>query len=248
MKYISHLLAALLVFFGTAICSILVAEEASLIPISTEDYPPYEMKDSPQGLKGFDYELASEIFSEMGFEPDITFLPWERALRHAKTGTSVGILTCAYIKQREEFILYSDAISNYTDGFITLKNFTGPELKTLEAAKGKSVASIKNYASLQALKDLNIEAVEAPTTEHALKMLQYKRFDYLYVNLEAAMFKAKELGITDQLSVTPINQLNFYFCFSKKWPDIEKLAEQFNAILQQKKADGSYDKIHSKYH
>jgi ABC-type amino acid transport substrate-binding protein len=98
MKHIIRLLIMLPVFLAAETNSVLAFEEAVVIPISTEDYPPYEMKDPQKGLKGFDYELAIDIFSEMG--------------------TSVGILTSAYLKQHEEFILYFDPISNYTDPFL----------------------------------------------------------------------------------------------------------------------------------
>ncbi|WP_247653884.1 ABC transporter substrate-binding protein [Labrenzia sp. PHM005] len=222
-------------------------QAASRIDIVTEDYPPYEMAEPGGGLRGFDYEVAVEAFRRMGFHADIRFLPWKRALSEAENGTTSGILTCAHHPDRERFILFSDPISVFTNGFFIRKAHDGPVIQKVEDVVGQPVASMAGYESLKVLQNLGAKPIEAQTTEIGLRMLAAGRFDYLLGAREQIEYTIRQEGLSGQFKFISLTTKDFHFCFSRNFPGVEDLVEHFNAALAEMREDGTYDAIHGKY-
>ena len=223
------------------------AEERGAIPIGTEDYPPYEMREPVDGLRGFDFELAVEIFTRMGFQPDIQFYPWTRALNRARNGDDVGILTCAYRDERAEFIHYSDPISSFTNGIFVRKGYLEVGPTKLSEFSDKTVGTVRDYASSGQLRDVGADVIEAPSTDAAILMLLRKRFDYLYLSRQTTDFLIKQAGLSESFDFYPLFEEDFYFCFSQAFEGVEKLVPEFNRTLAELRTNGVYDAIHSKY-
>ncbi len=224
------------------------AQNKVVLPIATEHYPPYEMLEAVDGLKGFDYEVLVEIFTRLGYKLKIEFLPWKRALAYTQRGTTLGILTCAYTKEREDYIIYSNPISKRTTGYYVRKGFKGPTPLTIADVKGQRVASVSAYASLNALIEVGIMPIGANDTKSAISMLQRNRFDYLYLNRQSTDFIINQLGLSNLFTFHPINHKEFFFCFSKKYKGVSQLITSFNKMLETLRKDGTYKKIHDKYH
>ena len=64
------------------------------------------MEQAIDGLRGFDYEVATEVFTLLGYKIEVKFLPCKRVLQYAKLGKTLGVLTCAYRKDRENFLIF----------------------------------------------------------------------------------------------------------------------------------------------
>ncbi len=236
-----------LAFSFLILSNVAFAQESKRIHIVTEHYPPYEMEQAIEGLRGFDYEVAREAFKRMGYTPKIEFLPWKRALEMTRTGQVAGVLTCAYTKERAEFMIFSDPLSSFTNAFVVRKEFEGPKPQKIDDVKGFTTGSVKAYESLRALKDAGLNPIEASSSDTALAMLLAKRFDYLYASLERTSFDLKRLKLVGQLEFHPIIKKDFYFCFSKKFPGVETLVEKFNSVLTKMRTEGSLQRIHAKY-
>lgn len=217
------------------------------IRIVTEHYPPFEMEKAVNGLRGFDYEVASEIFKRIGYTPEIVFLPWKRALREAEVGNAVGVLTCAYRKERAEYLLYSDPISTFSNGLFIRKSFDGPRPKKLEEIGDYKTASIRNYESFAALEDVGHEPIAVEDVKTGIAMLFAKRFDFLYLSKESTLFQIRESKQVKDLEFLPITAKSFHFCFSRAYQGVKKLKNAFNRELANMKASGDYDLIHKKY-
>ena len=223
------------------------AQDRPVFRIATEHYPPYEMKDSPTGLKGFDYDVMVEIFSRLNYEIEVEFLPWNRVLAYAKHGKVLGILTCAYKEDRNDFIVFSDPISKRTDGFYMRNGFNGLIPNTLEDLKGQRVASVSGYTSLKKLAELNMNPIEVLNTELAIGMLKRNRYDYLLLNKQSTDFIIKQLGLSNDFKFYPIVDEAFYFCFSRKYKGVNRILDEFNKTLKEIRLDGTYKRIHDKY-
>ncbi|MEH6497591.1 MAG: transporter substrate-binding domain-containing protein [Pseudomonas marincola] len=221
--------------------------ETKAISIVTEDFPPYEMASPINGLQGFDYELAIQVFTQLGYEPKITFYPWKRALHEARIGNTVGILTCAYNDDRAKFMLFSDPISEFTSGFYTRKNHQSVAPTTLTDVADQKVASIVEYESLKELQDLGMNPIAAPNITTAIRMLRVKRFDYLYVSKLTTDFEIGLSGLSGEFDFHPISTKYFHFYFSKKFPNVHQIVVNFNTVLKSLKSDGTFEKIRSNY-
>jgi len=222
-------------------------EKSNTLQIVTENFPPYEMNPSINGRNGFDFDVANAVFKLMGHATNIVFLPWKRALKEAEEGNTIGILTCAYQKERESFIIFSDPLSHFTHGFYVRADFNGPVPKSLSDIIGQRVGSIRAYTSLQELKDIGSKPLSAPNVKSAIRMLRDNRFDYLYVSKEATNFEIKNLGMTNLFKFYRTSEHDFHFCFSKNYPGIEEIVPKFNSALAAIKQSGLYDKIHANY-
>jgi len=219
----------------------------SSIDIVTEHYPPYEMQHPVNGLRGFDYEVAVEAFRRMGYEPDIRFLPWKRALNEAESGTTAGVLTCAFETDRARYMLFSDPISSFTDGLFTRRHHAGPPIEQISDVIGLPVASMAGYESLSVLQNIGADPVEVPDTLDGLNMLRAARFDYLHAGREMTEFMIKENGFSEEFEFISLDRRDFHFCFSKAYPGVEELVSAFNEELAQLRDDGTYEAIHARY-
>ena len=237
-----------LIFIGLSFLATLsAADNRELLSIGAVHYPPYEMKEPVQGLRGFDYEVALAALSLGGYQSDVDFFPWKRVVQFAKMGKVVGMLSCSFRKEREEYIIYSDPISESVTGFYVRKDFSGPKPIVLEDVRKQRVGSVAGYGSIKELESKEFEPVAAGNPKLAVLMLVRKRFDYLYLGQQATDFIIKDLGVSDQLDFYPISRKNFYLCFSKKHEGIESIVEAFNAALFVLKSNGTYQAIHDKY-
>ena len=224
-----------------------IAETKQPISLATEHYPPYVMEQPINGLRGFDYEVVTEAFLLLGHEIEVNFFPWKRVLLYAKLGKTVATLTCAYRKDREDFLLYSDPISEFTSGFYVRKDFNGPQAFSFENIKGQRIGSVVGYDSFNELEDVGLKPIRANNTKAGIGMLVGKRFDYLYLAQQSTDFIIKQMGLTDQLDFHPISRKNYHLCFSKNHPQVEAIIEAFNTALIDLKKSGRYQAIHNKY-
>ena len=217
------------------------------IPIVTENYPPYEMHEPVNGQRGFDYEVLQEAFTRMGYRAEIQFLPWRRALNYARRGDVAGILTCAYRADREEFLNFSDPISQFTSGFYTRVDHQGIKPMLLTDVLGQKTGSVGGYESLAELKDIGADPMAAPDTASGIRMLKAGRFDYLYLGRETTDFLIREMNMEKAFRFYPIKEAPFYMCFSRNYRGTEKLVPLFNQALAAMRKDGTYRAIHAQY-
>ncbi|NRA18825.1 MAG: transporter substrate-binding domain-containing protein [Oceanospirillaceae bacterium] len=223
------------------------ADERGTLSIAAEHYPPYEMKEPINGLRGFDYEVSVKALSIAGYETEVEFLPWKRVIQYAEKGIVVGILSCAFNKERENYIIFSDPISAAVDGFYVRKKFSGPKPTSLEDVKEERVGSVFGYASTQELESIGFVPMTARNTEMAISLLLKKRFDYLYIGQQSTDFIIKELGVSDLLDFYPIHKIDYHLCFSKRYEGIKPIVKAFNAALLVLRKNGTYRAIHDKY-
>ena len=223
------------------------AQDMRPIPIVTEDYPPYEMNEPVDGRRGFDFEVLEAAFGRKGYKVNVRFLPWRRALNYARRGDVAGLLTCAHREDREEFLIFSNPISQFTSGFYIRADHQGPEPLQLAHVLGQKTGSVGGYESLAELQDLGADPMAAPDTASAVRMLHAGRFDYLYVGRETTDFVIQRLELAQSFRFYPIKQAPFHMCFSRKYRGVKKLVAIFNQALAELRQDGTYEAIHARY-
>lgn len=238
----------LLALFSFSLLAIISsADERVTLFLAAEHYPPYEMKEPINGLRGFDYEVTIKALTLAGYETEIEFLPWNRVMQYARKGIVLGVLSCAFNDERENYIIFSDPISEAVDGFYVRKDFSGLQPISLEDVKGQRLGSVFGYASTQELESFGFKPMIARNTEMAVSLLLKKRFDYLYIGQQSTDFIIKELGVSGQLNFYPIHRIEYHLCFSKKYQGIELIVKAFNAALLVLRKNGTYQTIHDKY-
>ncbi|MHA7773055.1 substrate-binding periplasmic protein [Roseibium sp. M-1] len=225
------------------------ADEASVrtVTLLATDYPPYEMAEPVEGLRGFDHEVVTEAFARQGWQARIVFLPWNRAISEVQSGKAAGVISCAYWEQREEFALYSKQLSSNTYGVFFRKGYPAKEIARAEDLAGENVGAVQGYATLALLNDAGVAPYPVPDDEAGVRMLEIGRIDYFFNGRQATDFLIKQLGLTGTFSFISITNNPLYICLSKAFPGSERLLTDFNRGLAAVKTDGTYTLIHAKY-
>ena len=235
-----------LLVFMTAI-STTVARGQDRLEILAIHFPPFAFEVPKDGLKGFDVEVVEEVFKRMGTPAKVVFRPWSRAKRLVFIGGKFALLSCSQRKDQDAFLLYSAPISRGTLGYFYHRDYKGGLPVTTEGLRGHTVAVVRDYSQHRELQELGINYYPVNTDAVAVTIVAKKRVEFGYVPMEAATHAAREADIIDQVRYKIFNKKDFHFCISRKWPDAEKIMQQFNEELKKLKDDGTYAAIHGKY-
>lgn len=229
-----------------------VAKEArsqavSTVTILASDYPPYEMEQPVNGLRGFDHEVVVEAFKRKNLKAEIFYAPWTRALTNAKNGDSDALLSCAYTEARTEFFHYSKPISREVYGVYYRTNGHQPDIAELRDLKDFSIAAVSDYIANVDLDELDLSPVEVPSDLAGLKMLALGRFDFFYSGKAATDYLIKQNSMGGLFRFRELSAKDYYLCIHRDNDRGTDLLNLFNSGLVEIKADGTYDAIHAKY-
>lgn len=219
------------------------------IILGTLHYPPYEIENPDDGLHGFDFEVITEAFRRMDVPLEIQFLPWKRALQKTTAGTFAGLFSCS--GKRNTFHL-SSPISSATDALYVRKGFDIKKynirtITDLGKYPNLSVGGVAGYAHMKTLDKIGKKYDTSPDDTTVLKKLFAGRVDVFLTIQEFADHTLSKLGLSHLAEHVTLGQKQYHLCFSKSWPDVERLKASFNKTLKEMKADGSFSAIHAKY-
>ena len=223
------------------------AADEEVLEILAVNWPPYEFEKPEDGLKGFDVEVVEEVFQRMGKPAKVVFRPWARAKKLVFEGRGFALLSCSYRKEREEFVHFTDPISQTTHGFFYHRQYGGELPDSVEAFRGHTVAVVRDYSQHSDLKKLNIEAHVVNSDRIAITVVAKERVEFAYIPKEVAALAAKQLGFTRDLAYKPFRTNSLHLCISRKWPKAEDFVLRFNKGLDEVQEDGTFAAIHSKY-
>lgn len=218
------------------------------VVFGTLNYPPYEIEQAENGLKGFDYEVVSEAFRRMSTPLEVRFFPWKRALQKAKNGTLTGLFSCS---PRDIFYI-SDPISTATNALYVrqdfdIKKYQIDKLEDLAKYPELSIGGVAGYATLKRLDAAGISYDTSPDDQTVLKKLFAGRIDVYLSIKEFAEYTLRNLEISHLTKNIALNSKFYHVCFSKSWTAAEKIKEHFNKTLEAIRKDGTYDFIHARY-
>ncbi|THB81568.1 MAG: hypothetical protein D3926_01395 [Desulfobacteraceae bacterium] len=71
--------------------------------------------------QGYISEITREAFNRVGYDVEISFMPWKRAMHDTRRGHFDGLLGLYYTKDRESWVAYTDEISSNKIVFFSKK-------------------------------------------------------------------------------------------------------------------------------
>ena len=233
-----------ILFFATTAAS----HASQKLVFFATDFPPYEMENpSDPNLPGFDVEVIIEAFRRVNIQAEINFLPWKRIILLAKKGEIAGVVSCARKKSRDNFILYSDPISYATHSFIVKADYEGKNLLTLQDAQELRNLVVSGYTTEKELRDAKVEFDESENDLLAIRRLLERPYDTFYSTRENIEYLSKANSFRDKIKIFDLRKLSYHLCFTKDWPDADKLVREFNHGLEEIRKDGAFQNIRNKY-
>ena len=213
--------------------------------MATIDWPPYYSEHLYK--QGPITEITRQVLAKLGYQLNVSFIPWKRAIEHTKKGVYHAVLGGYYNKQREKFFWYSEAIASVDLILFTHKSNNNPA-SDVNALSNKTVCVINGYYYGEKFqRNESIVKIKSNTLAHCFQRLISKRTEYVAVNkLVGVTLLEKEfpdykqhLSITD----TIISHEDVYILWSQKIPDNLQLNNEFNQVLQELKETGELKKI-----
>lgn len=220
--------------------------QAEKLKLTTVDWQPFFGHDLPE--KGFFSAITREAFNRAGYEIDIEFQPWKRAIETTKKGIFDGLLGAYYNDERAEYLRFSDVVFESKDVFIS-KDESLISYKDLTALKAYRIGAIRASVYADELKASGYNVVETNDDIQGLRMLLKDRVDlvlmsqthfkYLLENDLEFYASRDEFVLLDK----PYRTNALYCPILKKRENSQKIIGRFNRALQEIKEDGTFKKI-----
>jgi len=242
MKKIILLAMALFMVAGSAIAN-------TTLTLGTVDWEPYFGENLENG--GVTAAIAKAAFKKVGYDVEIQFMDWNRAVGLTKSGKLDGLFGCYFTEERTKTMSMSDSI--------------GEVEIVLFSKKGANIT----YTNMEALKPYKIGGIRGNVYTKEFDSADYlkKEFvDKIDINLKKLLKGRLDLVIESRLVlqdvlnknfpqdldkievVTPALQSNsLHIGFSRKIDGFEKITADFNNGLKMIKEDGTMETITKKY-
>jgi len=222
----------------------------------TVDFPPYYGQDLPE--YGWVSEVAKAALEIQGYEVEIRFVPWVKALEDTQAGYYDALLGAYYTAERAEKYYFTAPIAQVRTGFFkrTDKKVSFKQLKELKDYK---IGVVEGYATSKQFDTADyLNKVAVTDLDVGLKML-YEGSLELMADSEVVgnyrlkhFLEKKESGISSKIEfLKPVLAMNkIYVAISKKAPNAYRKLIDFNQGLRKIYLNGTFRKIkreHKKY-
>jgi sorbitol/mannitol transport system substrate-binding protein len=224
------------------------------IHLATSEREPYIGVNLPNN--GYVYELVSEAFKRVGYDVEISFYPWARAVRNVEKGQLHGLLPVYYDESLAGDLVFSDPFPGGKIGL--LKKKTTKVIYTVEPASNQTEAlrSLRDYTFGVVRGSVNTPEFDAAdflkkdfvTTDMQNLLKLFKgRIDFVVIDkYTAADIMVNKLPhLIGQLEFMnpPLAEKSFHIAFSKNSPGYQQRLDDFNRGLQEVVNDKTLEKI-----
>jgi polar amino acid transport system substrate-binding protein len=212
----------------------------TVVNLTSLDWPPYSSKSLKQ--QGASVAVAKAAFKEMGYELNVSFFPWSRAVAFAKDDNSIysGYFPEYYSAEIAEEFIYSNPMGSGPLGFAERKDNI-IDWTTLNDLKEQRIGVVQDYINttefdkMVAMDLLRISTTTNDTT-NLLKLVN-NRLDLAVIDVNVMNYLLK----TDTALINKANNARFnikilenkklYICF-KKGKKGEQLSKIYNEGLK----------------
>ncbi len=218
---------------------------AEKITAAGDPWPPFlDPNTSSQGIL---VEIASAAFATQGYELEMNFVPWARALSGVKNASFDLLLGTWWTQERTAYLLYSDPYLENSVKFIKRKGDSF-EFSGLESLNGKSVGIVRGYGyNDDFLSAKNFKKPEAKEFIANIKKLAAGRINLTLedeVVAKAIIVKeAPELLEKIEFCKQPLSSNALHVTSGTANAKHKRLIDAFNKGLAEIKSNGEYDRI-----
>lgn len=222
------------------------------ITLAAVNWEPFTAEHLPYG--GLMGEIAHTAFAETGYELEIVFVPWNRAMELAKSGQFDGLIGIYYTEEREQFFDFSNQICSADICFFALSdnekikfdkysNLNDLDQFTIGIINGFSYGNKfdnKPFSNLEISNNMKINVLKFIDQRIDLLVESRENFYYfMHLNYPDDTKKIRELR--------PILISNpAFLAISRKKPNHQKIIAEFNRELQKMIENGKYQAILNK--
>jgi len=213
-------------------------------------YPPYTIIDEKNVISGIDVEVTQAAFAAVGINADIQTAPWKRILKSIRHGRMAGTVTCSKRAGREQFILFSDVLSEANQSAVMRLDRSDDDIVSFDDLRDVSVSVVDGWGIQKELKQAGIAHSVVPDVDSGIRSLVYRNIDVFYNAGLVTNYRARQLGLQDKIKIKRLKgkqSTQYHLCLSKAYPEADVLLEKFNEGLRLIKSNGQYQAIYDRY-
>lgn len=241
-----------IITFVAFMCAIIMSSSAwagGTVKAGTVEWAPYYGKDLNDG--GFMTEITRKALKRAGWDYQIEFMAWNRAIGLCKQGKLDMVQGAYFSEEREKEFLVTDSYAASELVFFA-KTGSGISYQKLEDLKGKKVGLIKGWTYPDSITKASFLTIEyTDKTESNIKKLIAGRVDLIVGSRKVVIDVAnrKVPGKIDQLVILdpPITKNPLINVISRKTANGKDVVDAFNKGLKMIQEDGTYDAILKKH-
>ena len=226
------------------------AGAAETITLATTAWPPHYTPEVEGD--GYFSEISREAFRRGGYELEIAFVPWKRAVDGGKKGYYDGVLGIILTPERARYFEYSIPVKETELLLIARKDSNLPDTySSYQELIGYTVGVTRGYFLPKEFEEAGFNINIADRDELNLLKLLKRRVDliadygdavYYFINTKYPEYK----GAIKTLS-PPIDVVAMHNTISKKRARSEEIVAAFDRGLESMKEDGTFDAILRKH-
>jgi len=231
------------------IVSISYSSFSETITAAGDPWPPFLDPESPN--EGIVLEIARAAYKTQGYEVEMKFVPWARAVHGVKEADYDVLLGTWHTKEREEFLLFSDAYLENEIKFIKREDdsfeFTG-----MDSLTDKNVGIVRGYGyGDEFLNATNFRRPEGKDLLISIKKLVNDRIDLTLEDeiVARAMLKKQAPHLLKKIKFTKnaLSTNSLHVTSGLKNSKHKEYIKAFNEGFKEIKSNGSFEKILKKY-
>lgn len=211
---------------------------------ATNDYEPFYGENLPEF--GPIIKITRLAFQEVGYDFDVNFRPWARALAEGQEGAADILIGVWFNKDREDWMALSEPIIENEIGFYKRKNdplvFT--DYAALQA-EGAVVGTVRGYINPEGFAESGVKSEEVKEDRQNIEKLVNDRIRLALVDRVLGAYLAKQLGYEQDIEwLVTLQRLPLRNGFMKNAKgDWQKKMDDFNRGLAILKEKGVIDEI-----
>lgn len=235
------------------------AYSAKLIKLATADWSPYIGKELKQ--QGLISEIVRSALAAEGYQLELIFLPWMRAVSEAEKGKEhiAGYFPEYHDISKEDKFLFSDSFLASEVGLLIRKNdeqklkiqiYPKDLKKTYELLKKYRFGIVRGYLNEEIFdRDTSLIKIDSTTDEKNMHMLDEGKVDIILIDRYVANYYKNNspdllVAKNEFLFIKPaIKAHHLYIAWSKSAKDYQNYSKIFNQGLQKILRNGEYQRI-----
>lgn len=221
---------------------------------ATDNFPPYSYLKKGKGKKkliGIEVDLFKEALRRLGLKGKLKILPWQRMMFEMKEGLIDCMFAAFWTPQRSGFMNFTHVPFHVSTLGIYINKDKKFKFTGISDLVGKNFAlpiGFKTSPKFDALvKTKKVNVKEVKLMDNAFQMVNLKRVDAVISNTLVAQGVIKKFKLKNVYQFPkPLTANSAFLTFSKKGK-FPNLAPDFDAVLFDILADGTYLKMMKKY-
>ncbi len=235
--------------FGTLLLTVAALPQAKAdfdeIRLTTVNWEPFYDEGIEQ--QGFITALTREAFERAGYDTEVDFVPWARAMYDVEQGVRHVLLGAYYTEERAETFIASDRLYTTRVGLVALEDLGRDSYDSLRDLSDYDIGYGRGWATSEEFDQADyLNRIPEDDNVLNVRKLYADRIDMIAMNFDRFMAITREEGVDPDEAVfldPPLQESGLYLMVSRAIPNGEELVEEFNRALAEMRQDGTYDEI-----